>query len=310
MINLSISLKENSEIIATISEIFKDYKVECDDPYVSFRAKKGSLVISIYKNKEDKFTTLLFQGDETEIDPELRDTLKIKVEKEVADKPYWLYLGEQIGSDEVGCGDLFAPISVCAAYVDKDDIPYLQKLKVTDSKKFNSNQILIIGAHLIRHVKYSLVSITNEKYNSLIDQGENLNSIKARLHNAALCNLKKRYPEVDHIFMDEFVREQKYYEYLKKDNEIVRGITFKTEGESYFPSVAVASVIARYSLLKKMKKMDEQYGFHFPLGSSNSKIDQAMKDFAQQFGEEELEKVVKKNFKNYVQFLQEKSGLD
>jgi ribonuclease HII len=39
----------------------------------------------------------------------------------------------------------------------------------------------------------------------------------------------------------------------------VKNITFHTKGESLYPSVALASVIARYSFLRKMEELSEHY---------------------------------------------------
>ena len=71
------------------------------------------------------------------------------------------------------------------------------------------------------------------------------------MHNRALLNMHKEYPDVINIFVDQFVEGKTYYKYLDdKNEEKVKGIYFKTKGESYFPSVALASVIARYSFLR------------------------------------------------------------
>ena len=46
-----------------------------------------------------------------------------------------------IGSDEVGTGDYFGPITVCAAYVRQDQIHLLKELGVQDSKNLNDEKI-------------------------------------------------------------------------------------------------------------------------------------------------------------------------
>lgn len=40
-----------------------------------------------------------------------------------------------VGSDEVGTGDFFGPMTVVAVYVDAKQIPLLKELGVKDSKK-------------------------------------------------------------------------------------------------------------------------------------------------------------------------------
>lgn len=307
VINTSYRVIEYPLLVEKLTTYFADDKIVVEDPYIYFRAKKGDLMISIFKNKNNELTTVFLQGDEKQLPNEIRKMLNIEVNKpEKKLEKEWLDLDIQIGSDEVGVGDLFAPICVCASIIEKGDIPYLKTLRVMDSKNLSTSHIKLIAPRLIRHLKYSQLSLSNEKYNELIKKGENLNSIKAKLHNAAILNLKKRYPQIKHIYIDQFVNEKKYYEYLNGEREIVKGIIFKTEGESYYPSVAASSIIARYSLLRKMEKLENKYSFKFPLGANNEKIDQALHEFSQLYGEETLAKLVKQNFKNYVNFIEEK----
>ena len=133
----------------------------------------------------------------------------------------------------------------------------------------------------------------------MISKGENLNSLKAKMHNRALNNLHKEYIDVIAIYVDQFVSEERYYSYLdKKDEPILKGISFKTKGESRFPSVAVASVIARYYFLLEKDKLEAKYGLEFPFGAGK-KADEFKKILLDKVGQEEFDKLVKQNFKNY-----------
>ena len=71
-----------------------------------------------------------------------------------------------IGSDEVGTGDFFGPITVCAAYVRKDQLHLLKELGVQDSKNLNDDQISTIAKQIIPFLPYSLLILDNEKYNN------------------------------------------------------------------------------------------------------------------------------------------------
>ncbi len=306
MINVNIPLNNNRQDVNFVMDYYRDYKVSSDNQYMFFKAKKGTLQVIIYINKDKEFTTLTLQNSIDYLDKEIKEHFKLDLshlsEENISKE--WIDLDEQIGSDEVGVGDTFAPICVCASMIKKEDIPFLRKLKVDDSKKLNDAYIRKIAPYLIKRIPYSQVSLTNEKYNELILQGENLNTIKAKLHNTALLNLKKRYPEIKHIYVDEFVNANKYYQYLFLEDEIVDNIVFKTNGETYFPSVATSSIIARYSLLRKVDKISEIYHYPIPLGS-NAKIKEAFQTIYQKYGLETLRKLVKANFKNFINFLKE-----
>ena len=73
----------------------------------------------------------------------------------------------QIGSDEVGTGDVFGPICVCAAYVEEAKLGRINELGVTDSKKMSDEYILQIGPLLIKEFDYSQLSLPNDKYNEI-----------------------------------------------------------------------------------------------------------------------------------------------
>ena len=107
-----------------------------------------------------------------------------------------------------------------------------------------------------------------------------MNKIKAILHNQVLVNLSKKV-KVNKYFIDQFCTEENYFYYIQNEKEKITNITFHTKGESYFPSVALASMIARYSFLKEMEVLNQKYHLTFP----NSL--------------EEIKKVCKTNFSNY-----------
>ena len=113
-------------------------------------------------------------------------------EKKIQPEYSWLDLNDQIGSDEVGTGDFFGPIVVVASYVRKEDIKFLKELKVNDSKKMTDKKILEIVPLLLDKIIFSKLTCTNQKYNQLIENGYNMNSIKALLHNQALINVRNK----------------------------------------------------------------------------------------------------------------------
>jgi len=203
---------------------------------------------------------------------------------------------DQIGSDEVGTGDFFGPVCVCAAYVDNEDLEEIKKLGVTDSKKMDDDYIRKIGPLLIHDFSYSQLSLDNEKYNEVHSKGINMNAIKARMHNRCLLNLEKKFPNAV-LCQDQFAEKNVYYSYLKTEKDVARGIFFSTKGELAFPSVALASVIARYSFLRKMDELSKKYGEKIPLGAG-AEVDSFAKAFVTKHGLDELKKITKGNFAN------------
>ena len=302
----NITLTVNSTLVDLMREHYSSFIVNNSGEYIDFQAKVNGVVITAFLSKRDtKKVTFVGKNAEEEAKQwELNAIASTGSEEKVKPvKKGWIFFEDQIGSDEVGVGDFLGPMIVVAAFVSKEDINKLRELGVQDSKKMNDSYIMEIGPQIAKQFKYSKLTLPNEKYNKVLEQGENLNSMKAKMHNRALLNLHKERPNVLNIFIDQFVKEETYYKYLDDPNEEqVKGIIFRTKGESCFPCVALASVIARYAYLLEMKKLSQKYGMEFPFGASQKVTDFAKK-FVKKYGEKELDKVAKKNFANYNEVL-------
>ena len=301
MKNNIVSIKLSEDKVSKFISFYSDHKIENNGDYIVLCAKVNGVTVTLYESKKGHTATFVGENSlsEAQIWDEKAEIIKIKPKQ----KEEWLCLDNQIGSDEVGVGDFFLPMIVVAAYVSKNDIEDLISLGIHDSKKMKDETILSLGPTLIKRFVVSKLTLSNEKYNQMILKGENLNSLKAKMHNQALKNIKNKYPNTKNVFIDEFAKESTYYSYLVNDNPL-RGITFKTKGESFYPSIALASVLARYSFLLEKRKLEEQYGVEFPLGASK-KVDEFAKEFISKFGEKEFEKLVKKNFANYRKALED-----
>ena len=104
------------------------------------------------------------------------------------------------------------------------------------------------------------------------------------------------------LLLDQFCQESTYYSYLTDAKEVEHNITFLTKAESYYPAVALASCIARYTFLLIMEEYKKTYGLEIPFGAS-SKVTEFAINFVKKHSKEELDKIIKKNFKNYLEVL-------
>ena len=233
---------------------YEDKKRDKAIPYVIFQAKDADTVITMYESGK-----VMFQGISADIDANMWRDIdgQSKVNKEEVkrnDKKY--YYSSAIGSDEVGTGDYFGPIVVTSCYVSKDDIEFVESLGIKDSKKLDDEKILKIAPELIKKIKYKSLIMTNSEYNAKYSTSYNINKIKAIMHNKVLWRMvNEEHPEYDYIIVDEFAREQRYYEYLSGNPAIQRDITFITKAEDKNLAVASASVISRYIFIKEFDKM-------------------------------------------------------
>lgn len=265
-------------------------------PYAIYQIKTDDCVITAYESGK-----IVFQGEGADF---YADSLPSSTSSEVSsskkssnttNKRHDTY--PQCGSDEVGTGDYFGPVTVCACCVNQEDVIWLRELKIQDSKAVNDDVIRRIAPQLMERLTYSLLILNNALYNQ-IHPTNNMVAIKSKLHNQAYVHLRSKLGKLsDFCIIDQFVQKTSYYRYLQQEKDIVYDIHFETKAENKYLSVACGSIIARYAFLKAFDAMDEQYDFKFLKGAS-SKVDQNIRSFVDRFGKEELYKVAKVHFAN------------
>ncbi|MCR5794722.1 MAG: ribonuclease HIII [Solobacterium sp.] len=202
----------------------------------------------------------------------------------------------QAGSDEVGTGDYFGPVCVCACIVNAADSALLQQLHVQDSKALDDQVIRRAGPQLTAALTHSLLILDPAKYNT-VHETNNMNAIKAKMHNQAYVNLKKKVELPDLCVIDQFMPAESYYRAVRNEPSVIRGIRFETKAENKYPAVAAASVIARYAFLLYWDRMEETYGMTFNKGGGKN-ADESAAEFVRRYGFEKLSETAKVHFAN------------
>ena len=294
---MNVVIRVNDEIKEKMIEYYKDKKRDKVIPYVVFQAQEEDTVITLYESGK-----CMFQGTSADVDAamwgvQLENTKEKKEERKKENKKY--YDCSSVGSDEVGTGDYFGPIVVTATYVNKEDIPKLEKLGVGDSKKIDDSKIKKIAPELVKIVKYRSIILTNKEFNEKYNTRDvNMNKIKAIMHNKVLYQLiHEDKPNVDYIIVDEFAREARYYDYIKECPNIQKDITFLTKAEDKNLAVASASIISRYLFLREFDKLCDSIHIPLPKGAGVD-VDKTGEEVVEKYGEEKLKEIEKVNFKN------------
>lgn len=298
--NNCVVLKVNDEIKAKMIKYYEDKKRDKVIPYVVFQAQDNDTVVTMYESGK-----VMFQGTSADVDADMwRDIAGVQEKKKEKEDDKKYYYSSSIGSDEVGTGDYFGPIVVTSCYVSKDDIPFVESLGIKDSKKLDDKKILAIVPELIKKIKYKSQIMYNKEYNEKYSDSYNINKIKAIMHNKVLWKMVHEENLVyDYIIVDEFARENRYYEYLSGNTEIQRGITFMTKAEDKNLAVAAASVISRYIFLKEYDKISDSVHIPLPRGAGPV-VDDIGKELVQKYGKEKLKEIAKYNFKNTERILE------
>ncbi len=290
----------------TIEKMKTHYKSQLQDKVPQggvFVAKLSNCTITAYKSGK-----VLFQGNNAAVESEKWGSSEIASKKETSKKSVVKNSGlppnigtlSMVGSDEVGTGDYFGPMTVVAAYVSKDKFALLKELGVKDSKDLNDKQICEIAESIIHVIPYSLLILHNEKYNELQAKGMTQGKMKALLHNQAIGHvLRKIAPTTpDGILIDQFAIPDVYFKHLAGQKEIIKdNVYFSTKAEGVHLSVAAASIIARYSFVKEFDKLSEKAGLELKKGAG-AQVDVVAAKLIKKHGISALRSFTKLHFAN------------
>ena len=289
----TLSIKLTKSEMQTLKQKYSHFPIRYDIQYTEFQIKGTDVTITAYTSGK-----VVFQGEGAEFHakPYLNDTATVAIhrDKPSSSKPQHVF--PMAGSDEVGTGDYFGPVVVCAAIISEEDLKNIPVERIVDSKQLQDDVVRDLAPILRNTLKYSLLILDNPKYNRVHRQ-KNMNEIKAMLHNQAYVNLKKQGELPETIIIDQFVSEKRYYQILKDEPQVIQNIHFETKAENKFLAVACGAIIARDAFLDYFDKLSAKYEMVFPKGAGTH-VDIFGTEFVQRFGEEELYKVAKVHFAN------------
>lgn len=294
--NLQPTIKATNDQINTMLEYYQGYISYNTNAYIIARVKLAKVTITFYRTGN-----ILFQGSDFAseynfwankfgLEQYKNDTLNDKER---------FYNLSVIGSDEVGTGDYFGPVVVCATYVSNDKINALHHLGVKDSKLLTDKQMVPLALKIANMIPHAILILSPERFNSLKSSDNNLNYVKAILHNNAINSILKKGPDYkyDAILIDEFAPKEKYFEYLKNSKNVVENVTLVKHGENAHIAVAAASILARVAFLKELKRLGKEYDIEFMKGAGRE-VDRVGVAFVKSYGLKELSKVAKIKFSN------------
>lgn len=283
-----------------MNEYYKNHLKPTTPPGSLFAAKKGAVNVTAYKSGK-----VLFQGSQSTDEAavwESKGTIAQKkptAKKVDSNLPVGFNSWSVLGSDEVGTGSYFGPLTVAAAYVDRSHFELLKELGVRDSKDMNDVEICRVAKDLITFLPYSLLNVMPEKYNQIqptMTQGK----MKAVLHNQALHHVltKISHTKPEAILIDQFELPSTYFKHIQDQTvQIKETVYFQTKGESHHLAVAAASIIARYAFLEGLKELTKEAGTKIPSGAG-ANVDLVAAKLLKRGGLPLLNKYAKLHFAN------------
>ncbi len=200
-----------------------------------------------------------------------------------------------IGTDESGKGDFFGPLVIAGVMTDKKAAEKFTEAGVKDSKKVTDKKILILEELIKKNSAYSVVLISNEKYNQLYASIKNLNKLLAWGHARVIENILEKQ-SCGYVLSDKFGDENLIKSALmEKGKNIELDQRIRAESDV---AVAAASILARAAFINKMRKLEDKYGMKLPKGCA-SQVKDTAREFILKYGKERLPEICKTHFKTY-----------
>ncbi len=268
-------------------------------PYARFAGEKEKLNVVFYQSGK-----LVLQGKGTQefiefvLEPEILKQAKLGYEA-ILDPNL---LRPRLGVDESGKGDFFGPLCIAGVYINQKVIEEWKDKGIRDSKNIGSDRRIAELADVIRDTPNcvsTVVPIGNESYNRLYATMRSVNSILAWGHARVIENLMgqkhRMIPPPELAISDQFAANKSTVANalmsLGREIELVQ--RHKAEEDL---AVAAASILARDEFVKRLAKLEKEYGLKLPKGAS-AMVDAAAKAFIEKHGAAQLGKVAKMHFR-------------
>ena len=263
-------IKVSKETIQKMKQHYQKNSLGKKIPYSEFSAKISGTMITAYTSGKVVFQGAAAESEASKWGKSQSASKKLKkTNTNSTTLPANFSQLSVLGSDEVGNGSYFGPVTVCAAYVDQSMVAKLKALGVRDSKELTDPQICQLSKTIKELIPYKLLIVEPEKYNE-IQPTYNAVHMKVALHNQAIFLLLKELAPVkpEAILIDQFTPESNFKKYVKTEkNQVKEKLYFITKGEQYHVAVAAASIISRAAFLEELEKESDALGFKVPSGA-------------------------------------------
>lgn len=247
------------------------------------------------KNIDLLLNKLSEKYNEFNIEPKQEKLIKCEDSLKKCGDSSRLHLSPYIGTDESGKGDFFGPLVIAGVMIDDNNCKLFKDMGIKDSKTLKDEQMLVMSQQIQKNSVFSVVVISNERYNELYIKFRNLNKLLAWGHARVIENILEK-THCDYALSDKFGDESLIQNALMQKGQTIK-LEQRVRAESDI-AVAAASVLARATFVQRMSDMESFYGCKFPKGCNDS-VKDASREFTRQFGKKRLYEVCKAHFKTY-----------
>lgn len=276
-----------------------------DVPHARFAAEKDRTQIVFYESGK-----LVVQGRDAKdfvefvLEPEILREARLGYEAVVQPERFL----PRLGVDESGKGDFFGPLCAAGVYVNEAVLRAWRDAGIRDSKAVSSDRRVAELARLIRETPgcvFTVVTVGNEAYNRLHAKLGSVNRLLAWAHARVIENLllqrHRMQPPPVRAISDQFARDPgtvgRALMSLGREIELVQ--RHRAEAD---PAVAAASILARDEFVRRLARLEQEFGLPLPKGAGPA-VDAAARDFVARHGAEKLARVAKLHFRNAARAL-------
>lgn len=257
-------------------------------PYASYEMIGGDVRATYYPKRKK----LLIQGVGT-------DGLLIRLgdllgEPEQEDEDPDAAISEPtIGSDESGKGDYFGSLVVAGCLVRPEDVGWVRKLGVRDSKDASQHTIMMAEGRILDRLPCHVVEYEPPEYGRLHQQHKNVNQILGIAHGEVIRNLLNQH-HCSRAVVDRFGGEH----YVKNElGSLARGLKLRQVPRAEAnPAVACASFLARAAFVRSLSRLSDEVGVDLLPGAS-AQVEQCARKVVAVGGKDLLARVAKMHFK-------------
>lgn len=296
----SYTAKLTEDQARALEKIVRDGTFQLRDvPYARFSGIKPDFNVTFYESGK-----LVVQGKGTQdfvqfvLEPQILGEAKLGYESVLNPA----LLDPRIGVDESGKGDFFGPMCVAGVYINAEVLASWQDKGIRDSKNISSDAQVAKLADLIRKTEgcvHNVVAIGPEAYNRMHRANGSVNRVLAWGHARVIENLlalkHRMVPPPVRAISDQFAKDKSTVEKalmsLGRDLELVQ--RHKAEEDM---AVAAASILARDEFVRRLRKLEQEFGVPLPKGASAA-VETAGRAFVEKHGGDALAKVAKMHFR-------------
>lgn len=170
-----------------------------------------------------------------------------------------------LGIEEAGRGPVIGPLVMVGLLIDEEDEEKLVKIKVKDSKLLTPKQREALYDKIIDIAKdYKIYIIQPNEIDLAVkgEGGENLNWLEADKSADLINELRP-----DKVILDcPSPNKKAYVDYIKKRLEIEPEIIAEHKADVKYPLVSAASIIAKVTRDKEIKRIKDEFDVDFGSG--------------------------------------------